>query len=40
MTNSFDSADIVIHDIDPIQDHREVIHSLNLQAKDLLSLWD
>lgn len=30
MTNLFDSSDIVIHDIDPIQYHREVIDWLNL----------
>jgi len=40
--NQFDSSDIVIHDIDPIQYHRDVIHPIEftLQAKDLSSLWD
>lgn len=37
--NWFDSSDIVIHDIDPIQYHREVIHPLNLQAKDFYYLY-
>ena len=40
--NQFDSSDIVIHDIDPIQYHRDVIHptEFTLQVKDLSSLWD
>ena len=40
--NQFDSSDIVIHDIDSIQYHQNVIHPIEftLQVKDLSSLWD
>lgn len=38
--NRFDSSDIVIHDSDPIEYHRDVFFPLNLQEKDLESLWD
>lgn len=35
-----DLSDIVINDINLIQYHREVIHPLKLQVKDLTSLGD
>ena len=40
--NRVDSSDIVIHDIDPIRYHRDVILiiPLNLPTKDFSSLWD
>lgn len=40
--NQFDNSDIVIHDINMIQYHQDVIHPIEftLQVKDLSSLWD
>lgn len=40
MMNGFDSLDIVIHDIESIQYHWDVVLPLNLQEKILESLWD
>ena len=31
--NQFDSSDIVIHDIDPIQYHRDVIHPIEFTGE-------
>ncbi len=31
--NRFDSSDIVIHDIDPIQYHRDVIHPIEFTGE-------
>lgn len=34
--NRFDSSDIVIHDIDPIQYHRYVIHPIEFTGENLI----